>query len=121
MDLFVAGRDQSAAGQPNNLAEGLPPMYLAGSLGEGFLPLPARKWMSGDGRQCLCGYHGHFDFLQSILQWHLIVRSLRCQHELQPYRDGWCLLIALITSALITSNFRLVHKIAVHKGQQNDQ
>jgi hypothetical protein len=25
MDLFVAGRDQSAADQPNNLAEGHPP------------------------------------------------------------------------------------------------
>jgi hypothetical protein len=24
--LFVAGRDQSAADQPNNLAEGLPPL-----------------------------------------------------------------------------------------------
>jgi hypothetical protein len=27
MDLFVAGRDQSAADQPNNLAEGHPPLY----------------------------------------------------------------------------------------------
>ena len=26
MDLFVAGRDQSAADQPNNLAEGQPPL-----------------------------------------------------------------------------------------------
>jgi hypothetical protein len=26
MDLFVAGRDQSAADQPNNLAEGHPPL-----------------------------------------------------------------------------------------------
>jgi hypothetical protein len=26
MDLFVAGRDQSAADQPNYLAEGHPPM-----------------------------------------------------------------------------------------------
>jgi hypothetical protein len=26
MDLFVAGRDQSAANQPNNLAEGHPPL-----------------------------------------------------------------------------------------------
>jgi hypothetical protein len=26
MDLFVAGRDQSAANQPNNLAEGYPPL-----------------------------------------------------------------------------------------------
>jgi len=26
MDLFVAGRDQSAANQPNNLAEGRPPL-----------------------------------------------------------------------------------------------
>jgi hypothetical protein len=26
MDLFVAGRDQSAAEQPNNLAEGHPPL-----------------------------------------------------------------------------------------------
>jgi hypothetical protein len=26
MDLFVAGREQSAANQPNNLAEGLPPL-----------------------------------------------------------------------------------------------
>jgi hypothetical protein len=26
MDLFVADRDQSAADQPNNLAEGLPPL-----------------------------------------------------------------------------------------------
>ena len=26
MDLFVAGREQSAAGQPNNLAEGHPPL-----------------------------------------------------------------------------------------------
>ena len=27
MDLFVAGRDQSAADQPNNLAEGHPPLW----------------------------------------------------------------------------------------------
>jgi len=26
MDLFVAGRDQSAADEPNNLAEGHPPL-----------------------------------------------------------------------------------------------
>jgi hypothetical protein len=26
MELFVAGRDQSAADQPNNLAEGHPPL-----------------------------------------------------------------------------------------------
>jgi hypothetical protein len=26
MDLFVAGRDQSAASQPNNLVEGHPPL-----------------------------------------------------------------------------------------------
>jgi hypothetical protein len=26
MDLFVAGRDQSATDQPNNLAEGHPPL-----------------------------------------------------------------------------------------------
>jgi len=26
MDLFVAGQDQSAADQPNNLAEGHPPL-----------------------------------------------------------------------------------------------
>ena len=26
MDLFAAGRDQSAADQPNNLAEGPPPL-----------------------------------------------------------------------------------------------
>jgi hypothetical protein len=26
MDLFVAGRDQSADDQPNNLAEGQPPL-----------------------------------------------------------------------------------------------
>jgi hypothetical protein len=26
MDLFLAGRDQSAADQPNNLAEGHPPL-----------------------------------------------------------------------------------------------
>ena len=26
MDLFVAGRDQSAADQPNNLSEGPPPL-----------------------------------------------------------------------------------------------
>jgi len=26
MDLFVAGRDQSAADQPNNLTEGHPPL-----------------------------------------------------------------------------------------------
>jgi hypothetical protein len=26
MDFFVAGRDQSAADQPNNLAEGHPPL-----------------------------------------------------------------------------------------------
>jgi hypothetical protein len=26
MDLFVAGQDQSAADQPNNLAEGCPPL-----------------------------------------------------------------------------------------------
>jgi hypothetical protein len=26
LDLFVAGRDQSAADQPNNLAEGHPPL-----------------------------------------------------------------------------------------------
>ena len=26
MDMFVAGRDQSAADQPNNLAEGHPPI-----------------------------------------------------------------------------------------------
>jgi len=26
MDLFVAGRDQSAVDQPNNLAEGHPPL-----------------------------------------------------------------------------------------------
>jgi hypothetical protein len=28
MDLFVADQDQSAADQPNNLAEGHPPLYV---------------------------------------------------------------------------------------------
>ena len=71
-----------------------------------------RRLMSGDGCRCYCGYHGHFDFPQSILLWHQHTHSLGCQHE--PL-SLICILLMLLSLCIPGAHFPVLVAFDTHQ------